>query len=310
MPTVGEVHVDSVLSNISIAWQNDEMIADKVLPVVKVKKETDIYFKYDKEAFRPTESYRRPGTVANEVDSGLSQDTYSAEEYALRKAVHKRVVDNSDDPLSPMIDTTEMLTGKIEIDKEIRAKNLVCNYAAYAATHKATLDVNTQWSAYASATSLPLTNIRNAKRAVHKDTFKRPNKMFITYPAAEFLAAHPTIVDLQKYTHPDLLTDSGLPKVLQGLEVVITGAGYNKAEKGLADDLDYIWERYTLIAYVNPRPGIKSLTLGVQFQPRGRQTKRWWIEDRDSTMIEVSEIVAEKMVAIDCGYLIKDTIAA
>jgi hypothetical protein len=42
-PTLKDLHVNSVLTNISIAYRNDAYIADRVFPMVNVGKQSDIY---------------------------------------------------------------------------------------------------------------------------------------------------------------------------------------------------------------------------------------------------------------------------
>ena len=49
-PHVNNVHVDAILTNISVAYMQkaDNYIADKVFPVVAVDKKSDKFFKYTK----------------------------------------------------------------------------------------------------------------------------------------------------------------------------------------------------------------------------------------------------------------------
>ena len=43
-PTVGDVHVERPLSNISVAYRNPEYIFDQIFPTVSVQKKSDVYF--------------------------------------------------------------------------------------------------------------------------------------------------------------------------------------------------------------------------------------------------------------------------
>ena len=49
-PTQSQVHVDAILTNISVAYlqRAENFIADKVFPVVPVDKQSDKFFTYDK----------------------------------------------------------------------------------------------------------------------------------------------------------------------------------------------------------------------------------------------------------------------
>jgi hypothetical protein len=46
---VGSVHIDRALTNVAVQYQNNEYIADAVMPVVRVSKKSDKYFKFKPE---------------------------------------------------------------------------------------------------------------------------------------------------------------------------------------------------------------------------------------------------------------------
>ncbi|NLI59426.1 MAG: hypothetical protein GX387_13140 [Clostridium sp.] len=53
MPKMQDAHIDRALTNISVAYMQDEksFIADKVFPRIPVKKQSDVYFIYNKGDF-------------------------------------------------------------------------------------------------------------------------------------------------------------------------------------------------------------------------------------------------------------------
>ena len=59
------LHVDQLLSNVSIEYKNEEYIADKLCPVVPVVKDTDKYRIYEKN-WRIPESKRAQKGLAKE----------------------------------------------------------------------------------------------------------------------------------------------------------------------------------------------------------------------------------------------------
>jgi hypothetical protein len=50
-PTVRDVHIDSAMSEISIAYRNKLYIAPQVFPVVSVEKRSDKYFVFGRGDF-------------------------------------------------------------------------------------------------------------------------------------------------------------------------------------------------------------------------------------------------------------------
>ena len=79
MPDISMVHVDQALTNVSIAYQNAQFVADDVFPTIPVAKQSNKYFIYSKDRFRIVDDARRPGTRANEINWTLSTDTYFTE---------------------------------------------------------------------------------------------------------------------------------------------------------------------------------------------------------------------------------------
>ena len=60
-PTQNQVHVDAILTNISVAYmqQQQNFIATRVFPVVPVSKQSDKFFTYTKNDWFRDEAQRR-----------------------------------------------------------------------------------------------------------------------------------------------------------------------------------------------------------------------------------------------------------
>jgi hypothetical protein len=122
-PNINSVHVDAILTNISIAYlQNqDNFIADKVFPVIPVDKKSDKYFQYTKnDWFRDEAQRRAPGTESAGGGYNLSTGTYSADVYAFHKDVDDQTVANADAPLNPLREATEFVTRRMMLRKELQ----------------------------------------------------------------------------------------------------------------------------------------------------------------------------------------------
>ena len=80
----GGVHDDAVLTEISLAYENNAFVGENLAPAVTVKKQTDKYKWFGREGWIPeTSDVRAPGTVANEIEGiEVSKDTYYATEHA------------------------------------------------------------------------------------------------------------------------------------------------------------------------------------------------------------------------------------
>ncbi len=298
-PTEKDVHVDSILSGVSIRYSNEEFIADQVMPVIPVKKESDKYYIYTR-AWKLPQSKRAAGAEANEVEWNVSTSTYQTEEYALKDLVPDRVRDNADNPLDMDVDTTENLTELIQLGREKRVADIVFASGTFG-TQTSALSGTNQWDDYAG--SDPIGDVRDAKATVHAATGKMPNVMVIGYSAYLKLLDHPDILERIKYTQKGIITADLLAAVFEVDKLLVGKALYDSTQEGVAESLGYVWGKSVALLYVESSPGLKKVSFGYQFQSRGFRTKKWRVEGREGDFIEAGEIRDEKVVAAACGYL-------
>ncbi len=91
MPTKNQAHIDKALTNISVAYMQDEssFIADKVFPRIPVRKQSDVYFVYNKGDFFRDEARVRAGASESVGgDYGVeAADPYYCRVHAFHKDV-------------------------------------------------------------------------------------------------------------------------------------------------------------------------------------------------------------------------------
>lgn len=312
MPQQNVIHIDQALTNLSIAYSNDDYIADKVLPKIPVDKHSDKYFVFGKEYLRIREAHVRPGALADELDYTLSTNPYYATRRAKRHFVTEFERRESDDPLDPEFDSTEALTETLKLIWEndtasfLTSSANLTNYTALAGT--------TQWSDYVN--SAPLTNIKTARISVRYNALKRANVALIPYDVALTLADHPSIKDLIKYTDAKSLTEGGLPPVIRGLTVLEPAAISDTSVEGRAFNATAVWGKNVIIAYISPkRAGKRVLNLGYTFVAPDEitgasdlNTRKYREEARGGDWIEVAMTYDVRLVSSGAGYLFQTVI--
>lgn len=339
MPALGEVHIDRALTNLSIAYRNEEYVAETVAPVLPVDKRSDRYFVYARDTFlRSTgldangnaRSIRRPTAEATEIDYSLSNDPYFCEEFALSELVPYEIIQAADMPLQPLVDATEHLTERQMLDLEMMVANQAMKLGNFPSANKVTLTTGgtgTSWNSYASANSAPFSNFSTAKNAVRAGIGRVPNYVLINYQAAETLSGHPAYLDRYKYTSSESLTKSGLVPILRGLTVVEGSAIRATSAEGAATFtsgdvwIDSGGNAAALIFYRSAQVGPKSLHFMRLFEApdaqsgaRGYVTRRYDLPTRKSQKVEVSRVIDVKGTAVDGsglflgGYLIASCI--
>jgi len=298
-PTVGDVHVDAILSGVSTRYVNEAMIADLVMPVIPVVKESDKFYKYTRN-WRLPEAKRAAGAEANEIDWNVTTDTYTCEEYALKDLIPDRVRANSDTPLNMDVDTTEYLTELIQMGREKRVADIVFAAGTFGTQTSALAGAN-RWDDYAG--SDPIGDVRTARATVHAATGKLPNALVIGYQAHLKLLDHPDILERIKYTQKGIITADLIAALFEVDKYIVGKALNDSSQEGGSESLGYMWGKKVALLYAESSPGIKKISFGYQFQSRGFRTKKWREEGRDGDFIEAGEVRDEKVVSADCGYL-------
>lgn len=307
----GDVHVDQVLTQISVAYPNDGMVAATLFPPVPVGKQSDKYYVFGRENFLPEDDVRAPGAVAREIQGySLSTDPYFCVEHALSIPVTDEERKNADSPLSPDRDGAELVTSKIMLGRERVVQTLAQTAGNYASGHTTTLSGTSQWNDYTN--SDPIGVLRTGKRTIHGKLFREPNTVVIPYAVMSVLEDHPDFLERIKYSERAIFSPELLAAILGFARVSVPGVGINTAAFGQAESLAYLWGNDVVMAYVPPRPGLKIPAYGYEFVWNGQVVDRWRENPRKSDIIRVSRSYDHKLTALDAsdksiaGYLIID----
>lgn len=316
------VHIDVVLSRISLGYPNNGMIGDVVAPVVTVRKQSDLFHVFGRESWYPEDDLRGPGTMTPEVPGlELSTTPYFCTEKALKIAVTPEERENADSPLSPDRDGTEFITEKLNLAREQRVQTAVQTAANYATGYKVTLSGTDQWNDYAN--SDPIGDIKTAIRKIHSGLFMEPNLGIFPYEVMSQLEDHTDFIERIKYSQPGVLTADIIATVMGLSRIVVPGLGYNTATNpGATFAAGYLWGKHVSLHWVPPSAGRKTPAFMYEFvwayTGRGagaQRVDRWYDNDRDADMIRVRRRYDHQFIAVNgsgesiAGYLITDAIA-
>jgi hypothetical protein len=120
-PTQNQVHVDAILTNISVAYMQSQenFIATKVFPVVPVSKQSDKFFTYTKnDWFRDEAQRRADATESAGGGYNLGTDTYQADVYAFHKDIGDQTRANADAPINVDREAAEFVTMRLALKME------------------------------------------------------------------------------------------------------------------------------------------------------------------------------------------------
>lgn len=315
------VHLDSMLTGISVGYVNDELVGDQLFPAVNVQKQSDKYYVLEKVGFTPLTDTRAPNAATQEVPPmTLSRDTYFAEEHSLKGWVSIDEIQNADNPADPLIDTTEQVSDTILLNRENAIQAMVRATANYASGHSVTLTGGQQWSDYTN--SAPISDLKAARDQIHLATFKMPTKAILGYDVATKLEDHPDFLDRLKAQPTVQINNLATIGQVVGIpQLIRAGAGANTAPLGQAQTIAYMWGKDVVVAFVPDAPGRKVPAFGYEynwnFEGSAMPTDRWYDDDRKAWAVRTTRRYDFKFAAIDAiatadsigGYLIKAAIA-
>jgi hypothetical protein len=276
MLTPSQVHIDAPLTNLTIAYLQDQnnFIADKVFPNVAVSKKTDKYYIYDRANFNRTEvQARAPRTKAPRVGLSISTDSYSADVYSLSTDFDFETLANEDQALNIRAAAAQMLTYQLLIDREAKWVSSffgtgiwTTNYAGVASSPTSSQVI--QWSDYTNAT--PIVDITNARRAMMLASggFK-PNKMVVTRDVRDTLINHPDILARLNggatVTNTALVTDAKLAEIFEVQEFLVIDAIENTAAEGLSESMSFMATKKAALYYAPASSGLMVPSAGYNF---------------------------------------------
>ena len=194
MPEPNQLHIDAVLTNLSIQYKNEELIWPQVMPQIKVGKRSDKYYQYNKaDTYKIPNDQVGPVSMPNEHTWGLSNENYSVTDHALGDWLAQEAIDNSDNPLQPEIDTNDFLNLWLELAQEKRVADIVFAAASYPTGNKVQLTGNDQWG---GSSDDPIDDITEAIEAC----FVRANTLVFGQATWKKFRKLPEILDAVKGT--------------------------------------------------------------------------------------------------------------
>lgn len=302
MPFANQIHVDKLLSQVSVKYKNDNYVAMDVFPELSVSKDSDLYRIYDRN-FRLPETARANRGVARQHNFEVTTSQYILEEHALKDYVSDRDAENYD-LANLRSETTEELTDKILLRMEKHVADL---FTSTSWSQNVSLAAAAQWS-LDTTTSNPIPQCDTASTVVLQNSGYMPNLGIIPHDAMIAAKNHSSIIERIKYTSVDI-TENMLAGLLGIEKLVVPKAVIDSAAEGVTASIGPVWGDNVFIGYRSPSASPLKPSCGYVFRGNRPMVKRWRDEERASEAIEVGMRYQAKVVASLAGYLIKDCLA-
>ena len=269
MPKMQEAHVDRALTNMSVAYLQDatNYVADKVFPIVPVKRQADLYYIYNTGDFLRDEAQAR-GAISESAggDYDLSTDTYYCKKYAFHKDVSPEERVNYDEPLDADKDAQIFVSQKMLIRREMEWASKFFKSGVWSKEIAGAAAVSTGKVVYWNDdASTPIQDITNEAVAMAAKTGFRPNTLVLSPHVFNALKNHYDVLDRVKYTETGIVTTSLLASLFEVDKVYVAWAVVNAGTKGASDDVGFIMGKNALLCYSNPNPSLRTPSAGYIF---------------------------------------------
>ena len=319
-PTSSQVHVDQLLTNVSVSFRNQSYLADTLFPVLPVNKQSGILPLVNQSAFfRNDAKLRAPGTKS--VGTGFTvsnSNTYFCNRYSIRHEIPDEVRANADSPYDQDRIATNLVTDLIMLNREVAwATNLFAASVWAGGASGGDNSVAVQWSNYSA--SSPLTEIQSWRDTLQGGLGLDANVFVIGRQVWTQLKYHPDVIDLLKYT--TAINNPVAPATFAGMievdRVAIGNAIQTTSLEGTAEaSVSYsrVWGKHALLMYVPAGPALDSPAAGYtvvwQVVPGAAQyIKRMRNEETEVDIIEANSYYQHKALVTKAGAYAASVVA-
>lgn len=277
LPTLQQVHIQSALSDLSIAYRQDApSVADQLFRPVSVDKQADKYFIWNKgDMWRREASKRRaPGADFPRVGIRVSTGNYSCEQIPLEYPIPDEIVANQDAAIDIEQTGALYLVDQLSLERDITfATDFFTTSSGWTSG-----TVSTAWDTVATGT--PVTNISTAARDIRRALGASNQHDIVGVGGVKVLNALITsdqVRDRTKYVMAQTqdAIEAALAGVLGLTRLVISNREYNTAKEGRTAAYSPVFDNDFLVLAVPRNPGKNVAAAGYTFE---------WNEDGRGSM--------------------------
>ena len=322
LPTSSQLHVNSLLSNLSVQYTQDAegFIADKACPTVSVDKKSDIYPVWSKADFFRMQA-QKLSDRAPAPEGGFRIDTsntYTCNKYGLKKLLLDTEKKNADVNLDQA--TVRFLTEQVLIARDYEVVTTLLAEASWTAKFEGvnagpTGDQFLQWD---DAASTPFADIRKVNTALKKSCGRRATHLLVTSDVDDWLKEHPDALDAIKYTQTGIVTNDLLAAKFGVTHYLVADAVYNTAAEGVTASMAFMATKSGLLYYAPETASldVPSACYNMSWSDfdqvpagQGATISTWRNDDPEGEWSKAEMYFTPKVTAMDAGIFLKTMIA-
>ncbi|MDB4311884.1 hypothetical protein N9937_00500 [bacterium] len=314
MPLAQDMNINQLITGFARRYNNEEFLAERILPPVPVTKLIGKYARYDKDNLRTKNLKRLSGARgrAPVVDYGVDNATYSCEIYRLAGMVDSTENSQADAPFQPEADTTANVQDLMSIAKEKDMVDQVFASGNFASGNKTALAASTYWdAAAATGPAGPVKQVLSARSVVLTKVLRKPNLMVVGETTHTTLLTAKDITERLKFVQA--ITVAGVENALASIfgvsEYLVEKAVENTAVEGDTDSLSLLVADKAILLVRPTVQSTKTVAHSVQFRQNQFPNGDMWNqrEEMGTKYIEVRDAYDMTTVDSSAGYIFVNT---
>ena len=322
VPTASDLHVNTLLSNLSIQYTQDRegFIADRACPTCPVDKQTDIYPVWSKADFFRMQAQKRADEDKLPVAAlGLDvSNSYHCDRYGLKKLVLATERRNSDIDIDQAV--VSFLTEQILIALDYKVVSKLLTYTNWTTSYDGVSagPTGAQFLQWNDSSSNPFQNVRTINTALKKSCGRRATTLLVTSDIDDVLKEHSDILDKVKYTQTGIATNDLLAAAFGVKNYLVADAVYNSAAEAATASLAFMATKTAVLYFTADSPSKDTPSACYNFSwsefdqvpsGKGATVRSWPEEDPVGEWMAAQMHFAPKITAADAGICLKTVIA-
>lgn len=280
------VHQDTVLTQMSVMYQNDEFIGRRLMPTIMTGGMlSGVYFEYSKrDRLAYPDDSMQDRTDPNELNQNRTKSTYRLQPRSLIEHLDWLVIQNQSAPLNEVVDLVNNCLNGMEFNAELHIASVVNTSGNYGGNTTA-ISAADRWDTGAGGD--PGGVVDAAKALCWGGSGPGKWVVEVSLPLHNILKRHPRILDSFKYSAaslggPKFATRQMLAEYFEVDEYIVGAARKDTANVGQAASYSRIWSDNLAIVRVCTTPSLRNAAFGYTLQDNATTTELFWLPDRGS----------------------------
>jgi hypothetical protein len=270
-PTLQAVHIDTALTNISIAFTQDQsqFIFPKIFPVIPVDHQSNKYWVWPKNDWLRDEARKRADS-SESAGGGftISQDSYFCDVWAFHKDLGSQVRANADGGLNLESAAVKFVSSRLMLRQEIQWATDFFTTGIWG-TDLTGVAVPpgsaTQFLQFNDVASDPFALFEDARERVVSVTGLEPNTLVMGRQVWRQLKNHPDYVDRIKGTQGTKFTIDAFRDFVEIDNIHVAKAIKATNNEGATAAYSFVHGKAIWLGYVAPNPGPMEPSAGYSF---------------------------------------------